>query len=241
MEICASRASFSKAAREAGFETISIDHQVVSPLSPILVLDLTKPEGQHILFTILEQPRLFAVHMGLPCGTASRARDRPIPAKLRAQGAPSPKPLRSAIHPLGLPNLAGVNRAKVHSANILYQLAIQILVFLAGRTVIISIENPANSYLWPALVALAIKTSLEAAELLNKLERVTFHACCHGSSRRKHTAWLSTQKIFAALIAECDYSHAHEDWTVKLTAEGWKFDTASEAAYPPLLAQRATS
>lgn len=83
MEICAGRASFSKAAREAGFETISIDHQVVSPLSPILVLDLTTTDGKQILFSILEQPRLLAVHMGLPCGTASRARDRPIPAKLQ--------------------------------------------------------------------------------------------------------------------------------------------------------------
>ena len=59
--------------------------------------------------------------------------------------------------------------------------------------------------------------------------------------RFSHTAWLSTPKTFAALIVECDYSHPHDDWTVKLTAEGWKFDTASEAAYPPLQAQRATS
>ena len=241
VEICAGRASFSKAAREAGFETISIDHQVVSPLSPILVLDLTASDGKQILFTILDQPRLFAVHMGLPCGTASRARDRPIPAKLRSQGAPSPKPLRSADHPLGLPNLTGVNKSKVLSANILYRLALEILLFLAGRDVVISIENPANSYLWPALVALAIQLSLEAARLLNQLARVSFHACCHGSTRRKNTAWLSSPGVYSALNAVCDYSHDHDDWTVKLTIDGWQFDTASEAAYPTLLAQRATS
>ena len=241
VEICAGRASFSKAAREAGFETISIDHQIVSPLSPILVLDLTASDGKQILFTILDQPRLFAVHMGLPGGTASRARDRPIPAKLRIQGAPSPKPLRSADYPLGLPSLTGLNKAKVQSANILYLLALEILVFLRGRDVVISIENPANSYLWPALVALAIQLSLEAAKLLNKLARVSFHACCHGSTRRKNTAWLSSPGVYSALNAVCDYSHDHDDWTVKFTPEGWQFDTASEAAYPVLLAQRAAS
>ena len=136
---------------------------------------------------------------------------------------------QSYNHPLGLPTLAGVNKAQVHSANLLYQLAIQILVFLVGRSVVISIENPANSYLWPALVALAIKMSLEAAKLLNQLDRVTFHACCHGSSRRKDTARLSTS--YTAVNAVCDYSHPHEDWTVKLTTEGWKFDTASDNVY----------
>ena len=164
-----------------------------------------------------------------------------MPAKLRAQGAPSPKPLRSAECPLGLPQLSGVDKTKVESANILYALAIEILVFLKGRNVIISIENPGNSYLWPALVALALQISMEAAQLLNKLERVSFHACCHGSKRRKNTAWVSTAGVYRALNAVCDYSHSHDEWSVRWTPEGWRFDTSSEAAYPTVLAQRATA
>ena len=164
-----------------------------------------------------------------------------VPAKLRSQGAPSLKPLRSAECPLGLPQLAGVDKAKVESANILYALAIEILVFLKGRNVIISIENPGNSYLWPALVALALQMSMEAAQLLNKLERASFHACCLGSTRRKNTAWVSTGGIYGALNAVCDYSHPHGEWSVRWTSEGWRFDTSSEAAYPTVLAQRATA
>ena len=58
--------------------------------------------------------------------------------------------------------------------------------------VMISIESPANSWLWAVLVKLARDHSPEAATAFNYLQFVYFHACCHDSTRRKHTAWLST-------------------------------------------------
>ena len=72
----------------------------------------------------------------------------------------------------------------------------------------------------------------------NSLEKVVFHACCHGSSRRKSTAWLGTKGVFSSLAATCQGDHDHAPWGVRWTGNSWMFDTASEAAYPVLLSQR---
>ena len=46
------------------------------------------------------QTRPAAIHLGLPCGTCSRARDKPLPAHLKAQFH-DPLPLRDAHNLLG--------------------------------------------------------------------------------------------------------------------------------------------
>ena len=72
VEIFAGKASFSRALVQAGFEVLSIDHEVEGPLRPIVSLDLTTKSGQELLWMILKSPRLVAIHLGLPCGTASK-------------------------------------------------------------------------------------------------------------------------------------------------------------------------
>jgi len=84
------------------------------------------------------------------------------------------------------------------------------MVFCWRRDIIFSIENPANSWLWAALVQLTLQHSAEAAEIYNMLEKVIFHACCHGSTRRKETGWLSTKGIYDSLQAVCQYDHPHD-------------------------------
>ena len=223
---------------QAGFAVLSVDHENNSAVVPLVMLDLTKPSGVKILWDILSSTSLMAVHLGLPCGTASLARERPVPKSLQLQGVPNPPPLRSATMPLGLPGLSPLHQAKVDSANKLYELAIQIMLFCAQRNVVFSIENPANSWLWAALVLLSSKHSLAAAQAYNALDKILFHACCHGSQRKKSTAWLGTKQIFSALAAECNGDHEHAPWGVRWTGSTWAFDTSGEAAYPPLLAQR---
>lgn len=187
---------------------------------------------------MLGSEQLLGVHLGLPCGTASRARERPIAPSLRKQGVPNPPPLRSAEYPLGLPNLSPFHQAKVDSANRLYALAVAIMVYCCTRGIIFSIENPANSWLWAALVQLTLQHSMEAATLYNSLEKVTFHACCHGSTRRKETGWLATKGVYSSLHAICQYDHPHDSWGVRWNNGSWAFDTSLEAAYPMLLSQR---
>ena len=203
VEIFAGRGAFSKAALQAGFRVISVDHEVVQPFAPMVALDLTTEGGTRILWDVLQAPGLAAVHLGLPCGTSSRTRELPIPAALRKAGVPEPPPLRSAQYPLGLPNLALHHQRRVNSANILYRLAVEILVWCFIHGIVLSIENPANSWLWAALVALALEHSELAARALNQLAMVQFHACCHGSTRRKNTGWLSTPGVFEPLRAVC--------------------------------------
>ena len=240
MEIFAGRGAFSKAAIQAGLRVVSVDHEVVQPFAPIVTLDLTTKSGVQILWAILDSPGLAAVHLGLPCGTSSRARELPLPRALRLAGVPEPPPLRSAEHPLGLPNLSAKHQARVDSANALYKLAVDIILWCYQKGIVISIENPANSWLWAVLVKLAREHSEEAAHALNLLQMIQFHACCHGSARRKHTGWLSTAGVYAALEATCRNDHSHEPWGVRWQAGSWIFDTSTEAHYPALLAQRAT-
>ena len=210
VEIFAGRGSFSRAALQAGVRVVSIDHEVAQPFAPLVTLDLTSKSGREILWTILDAPGLEAVHMGLPCGTSSRARELPIPKVMRQAGVPEPPPLRSAEFPLGLPNLAPHHQCRVDSANALYALAVEVILWCYQRGIAVSIENPANSWLWAVLVCLAREHSDEAAKALNSLKMVLFHACCHGSSRRKHTGWLSTPGVFDKLEAVCNNDHPHE-------------------------------
>ena len=128
----------------------------------------------------------------------------------------------------------------MEAANCLYRLALDVILFCEQRNIVISIENPANSWLWAILILLSRDHSLRAARALNKLCKVLFHACCHGSGRRKHTAWLSTEGVFADLEAQCHNDHDHEPWGIRWRNGAWIFDTSTEAAYPKLLAQRAT-
>ena len=240
-EVFSGKASFSRAMIQAGYEVISIDHDVDAPHAPVVSLDLTTESGQRILVEILSSKRLLALHFGLPCGTASEARDRPVPQELQRRGVPSPAPLRSAEYPLGSPGLSGLNKTKVEKANQLYSFTLRILISLEGRQIAISIENPFGSYLWAALVKLTMEHSRQAMSLYNRLEMVRFHSCCHGSRRKKDTGWLSSPGVFKALYATCMDDHPHDPWGVSWTMGMWKWDTASEASYPALLAQRAAA
>ena len=89
-------------------------------------------------------------------------------------------------------------------------------------------------------MALALQHSAAAAQALGRLQKILSHACCHGSTRRKNTGWLSTPGVFDPLAATCKDDHPHEPWGVKWQAGSWIFDTSAGAQYPHLLGQRAT-
>ena len=110
--------------KKRGGRALGIDHHLKRTRlkAAAVKLDLTQPWVQNLIEREVELGRVHAIHLGPPCGTASRARNIPVKRKLRSKGAPNPKPLRSSKFPLGFPWLKGVNKAKVAAANCLYEL-----------------------------------------------------------------------------------------------------------------------
>jgi hypothetical protein len=68
VELFAGKGALSKAALQTGLRVVSIDHEVVQPFAPMVILDLTTESGTRILWDVLQSLGLEAVHLGLPCG-----------------------------------------------------------------------------------------------------------------------------------------------------------------------------
>ena len=126
--------------RETGFSTYSIDHghNRHQPKVAMIVADLTQEHSQRTALDMVRQLRPIGIHLGLPCGTCSRARDRQLPEHLRSQHT-APLPLRSAEHLMGLPHLCGTNLAKVQAANKLYDFGARLLFLCFQLNILVSV------------------------------------------------------------------------------------------------------
>ena len=178
--------------------------------------------------------------MGLPCGTCSRAREKPLPRHL--QHIRPPQPLRSELHVEGLPTLAGSDLLKVQAANALYKSAVAILETCRQLGCCITIENPLRSWLWMLLAHYVRLTHNQALiEWYANLECVMFDACSHGSDRDKRTKLLATPSVFSDLEQYCRGDHQHASWAPYHHNGRLMFPTASEAEYPTVLCNRMAS
>lgn len=154
----------------------------------IMTLDLTVPSQLQLLLDIVvaERDKLLLVFKAPPCGTASRARGRPIKPSL-LQGRRARQPLRTDEQPDGKDNLSGIDKLKTELANQLYS-AISELVLLAHSCgICVVVENPANSLDW--------KTSA-AKRFLDIIQGfiTDFHYCCHSGTRDKLTRFWSNKE-----------------------------------------------
>ena len=232
-ELFAGKGRLSRALATLGFGVHSFDHNHCDSQVPLLQLDLSKKAGQAIVWDIIEQQQPFATHLGVPCGTASQARGRPL-----RNGAPGPQPLRSKDFPLGLPTLVvgSADHARVLAANELFLFTYRMLSFCLERAIIVCVENPANSFLWDVLRA--FEPALPAKQVLPRLAEVCFDQCCHGGARPKRTKLLCTPDCFESLSAVCPGNHAHRPWGQIVEYGTSRFATKDEAAYPAILANR---
>ncbi|CAE7226871.1 unnamed protein product [Symbiodinium sp. CCMP2592] len=212
VELCAGSASLSAALRAAGFATLAVDHHwnTHSPQHSICQLDLSCPQQQELLLRWMRTQPLAHVHLGLPCGTCSRARERALP---HGVPGPAPRPLRNLLHPLG---------PSVCQANAVYWFALDVLELAASMGATVSLENPSRSWLWSALRVMAEES--QRVHLLAQLEECT--------------KILGSPGLFSSLRASCDSSHTHAPWTIDQTGRGPRFATAEEAQYPRLLCLR---
>ena len=71
-------------------------------------------------------------------------------------GNQAPKPLRDERYPFGYPWLKGSNKARVLQSNLLYSFVVDLLFFAFTYNVVVSVENPLNSWLWIILKELVV-------------------------------------------------------------------------------------
>lgn len=188
------------------------------PVGPTVTLDLASDHGQEVVWRLLKSGRVVVVSMGVPCGTASRARECPMSAKQHG-----PRPLRTEEHPWGIPGLRGVEKQRVEVANELYRLAVDIFRYCVAEDIFVILENPKKSLLW---------SIPEVQSLLNLpyVQDRNYDACTHGGKRLKHQRLRSNIAELQLLPGECDGSHPHEPYAYD-RATG-QFSTAEEATYP---------
>ena len=151
VEICAGTARLTKTMRAHGIRGLATDKSRDRGCgTDIMILDLTVEHDLKLLFQILraEAGRTALVFISLPCGTASKARERPIKSSLLF-GKKQPVPLRSAERPGQKDGLAGLDKFKTEVANQLYEAVTQVVLFCCdlGRLVGAGGKSPQQSVL----------------------------------------------------------------------------------------------
>ena len=216
----------------ACFRTISVDwvgNKHVNKV-PIIKLDLSKESDQAIVWKLLDDNDIAFVHIGPPCGTFSRAREKALPKRMRQRGYKGPPPLRSLNHPEGLPDLEGINAVKVAKANVLTNFACEIAQYCLKKDIMFTIENPEHSIMW---------AMPEMNKILDRsdVRKYNFDACMWGSQRDMKTSFVTNCHHLHTLCKRCDKSHSNKSWTPKLIHGRWTFMTAEEAEYAEALCQ----
>ena len=241
VEICAGSAVLSAEAQRRGFQVFPIDHSHnrFRAAAAILVIDIASPDSRQLLPQLFEAVKPQWCHMGLPCGTCSRAREKPVHSSLRSLGAPNPRPLRTPEQLFGISNLTQSESARVQAANEVYTTAEVLIYHCYLLHIFISLENPERSWLW-AILAVLVKRRPDTAyhQWFFGLADVSFDTCMHGGNNPKATRLKSSPNIFDSLNVKCDKSHSHATWKVRKTNGKWTFDTADEAIYPAILVKR---
>ena len=130
LEFFSGTCRLSKACRGLGLQALSVDKDVTRSENQVVAkYDLCDPGqfGTLVKLVQLERHRLVHAHFAPSCGTASRARERPVP------GLPpdrQPRPLRTDDKPDGLSNLSPTEQQRVQSANASYSAAVKLIFIL---------------------------------------------------------------------------------------------------------------
>ena len=100
--------------------------------------DLRISANRHKIVGWMRAGLVRAGHLGTPCNTFSRARDRP----------PGTPPLRSNDHVMGLPHLAPHDLVKVQDGNLFMRFSVSIMLLAGSLNLAFTMENPATSRIW---------------------------------------------------------------------------------------------
>ena len=124
-------------------DSFGVDSTIPSRLtSPILQLNLLKADHLAMLRDMIASPNCVYIHFAPPCGTASRAR------LIQRKGRKNPPVVRTDGFPDGIPDLTGVLRDRVLSANALYAITCDLVRLCEQLGKLWSVENPGRSFMW---------------------------------------------------------------------------------------------
>ena len=118
LEVFAGSGNLSESVRSLGLTVHAIDSVTKRQTGvSIHVLDLTKSSDVDILVDMALRANIASAHFAPPCGTSSKARERPLPEGMQGVRA---EPLGSSSQPLGISGLQGIDAKRVAAANWLY-------------------------------------------------------------------------------------------------------------------------
>ena len=241
LEIFAGSCRLSKVCRGAGLEALSVDKDVSRAENAVVAnFDLCNSSQYNSLVALIraERHRLVHAHVAPSCGTASKARERPVPGLPKDR---QPRPLRSTDKPDGLGNLTTVEQTRVNSANASYDAATNIILLLVELGVSVSVENPKNSLYWLTSMTQRLFAAVPNGHF------TIFDSCMHGGARDKATKFWSYNprtpsiNMFQSLALQCNKQHVHQSWKPRFSNGMWIYPTKEEAAYPLLLCHRMAS
>jgi len=187
--------------------------------------DLRKPKVQ--TETLEKMRRASASMVALPCGSLTRAREKPIP------GHPNPpKPLRDSQNLRGLPGLSGRDLEAVSDGNVTTDWALKAADVVDQGNSLVALENPVNSWVrhFPLAKSLVAKPNWHQAE---------YPACAYFAARCKHQ-WLAAnfEEITLLQVDGCFHLHDKDEWKPVFDEEKkmWFYPSSEEAEYTASLA-----
>ena len=181
-------------------------------------LDIVDEQVWSCIMEVIAQGCVFFLHCGTPCNTFTAAR--------KDDGGPPP--LRSALSPMGLPELSSDNQCLVFLGNLFLFRTTEacVLVFNLGGD--FSIENPLLSLIWET-------GTLE--KLINETRALPldFDQCVFGAPSKKPTRLLVSNDRLDAVAVRCQGGHDHvklkgKIWNAEL--QRWVFKTKAAQVYP---------
>ena len=144
LDLFCGTAGVAAAFNSCGGEALGIDHVIDKRRvkGPVSKVDLSKRPGQRTVIEWLEADKVDAFMLAPPCGTASRAREIPIPRRHQLRKGMQPAPLRSEAEPMGLAHLKGIAKLKVATANRLYAFTRKVINLCVSKGIPFICENP---------------------------------------------------------------------------------------------------
>jgi len=140
--------------------------------------DLCSRANQQRIIHWIQSGMVRGGHLGTPCGSFSRARDRPG----------GPPQLRSDSCPLGLQGLRPADSKKVAIGNLLMRFTVRVLLLALQLGLAFTVENPQKSRLWlcPPFRRLLRRRFVQQQDV---------EFCAFGTQWKKSTRFVSTHLV----------------------------------------------